>query len=84
MSKIQLVGRVKGTFDGYDYFQLIFIEAINEKQGDGFKPYIARNSKGNYSCFVGCTKEVFEKIKLDDVYDTSNFLFNSKMKLAGY
>ena len=87
MKKVTLIGKVKGEFEGNKYYQLFFVEQIDEKNGEGVKPYVRQNGttsdgRAKFSHAVGCTAGMFDLLQTGEQLDADTFLFNAKGKLA--
>ena len=87
MKNVILIGKQKGEYEGNAYFQLFFTESVNEKNGEGSKPYLRQNGSTadgrlKFSHAIGCTVGVYDFLQVGESLDADTFLFNSKGKLA--
>lgn len=87
MKNVILIGKQKGEFEGNKYFQLFFTEEIDEKKGEGNKPFmrqsgVTESGKPKFSQAIGCTSSIYDFLVVGEVFDSDTFLFNLKGKLA--
>lgn len=87
MKNVILIGKQKGEFEGKPYYQLFFTESVDEKKGEGSKPYLRQNGstsdgKVKFSHAIGCTDSIFAFLQVGEQIDADTFLFNAKGKLS--
>lgn len=87
MKNVILIGKQKGEFEGHSYYQLFFTEVVDEKKGEGSKPYLRQNGitsegKPKFSHAIGCSEEVYNFLNVGEVINDDYFLFNAKGKLS--